>query len=294
MSDILYAYRNGGCDVAIYQDGTKIRKVFDATLPPVHPEQMDLKITNWCDAGCFWCHEKSTRRGRHGDVNAMLSLLKDLPEGVEIAIGGGDPLSHPDFENLARGLRDFGLIPNVTVNGRHLDRHRDQLEKLISQKLVFGVGVSFFEKMPTWEYEHLVVHLIAGVDDPAVLDDLPQKKLLILGYKDFGRGQKFRSKNSDKVEANLAQWGRELLWIAKEHLVSFDTLAIKLLDPSRLFREQETFQEAFMGEEGQYSMYVDGVTQEFAVSSYSEERVKWTSDINQMFQDVRSKQIFLY
>lgn len=286
MSKLLYAYSNGGYDVEIHSDGTKIRKVLDSSVPPAHPEQMDLKITNWCDAGCFWCHEKSTKRGQHGDVDGMLSLLQDLPPGVEIAIGGGDPLSHPEFERLVRGLRGFGLIPNVTINGRHLERHRRPLEKLISEQLVFGVGVSLHEKLPDWDYEHMVIHMIAGVDDPAILDDTARKKLLILGYKDFGRGVKFRGKNADKVDANLAQWGRELLWIAKEHHVSYDTLAIKLLDPSRIFRRYETFEQSFMGDEGHFSMYVDGVAQEFAVSSYSPDRYKWTT-INGMFGDVR-------
>jgi hypothetical protein len=42
-----------------------------------------------------------------------------------------------------------------------------------------------------------------------------------------------------------------------------------------------------MGDEGQFSMYVDGVLQQFAVSSYSKERFGWTSIVD-MFQHVRS------
>ena len=283
---LMHRYVNGGYEVSIYEDGTKMRVETDPGVPPVHAEQMDLKITDWCDAGCFWCHEKSTRKGAHGDVGAMLRLLSDLPAGVEIAIGGGDPLSHPDFDRLVLGLRDFGLVPNVTVNGRHLARHRAQLERLIAQKAVYGVGVSFFEKLPEWDYEHMVVHMIAGVDGPEALDGAARQKILLLGYKDFGRGSKFKAKNAESVEKTIAQWYRELLWIAREHHVSFDTLAIKLMDPKRLFKSAETYERRFMGEEGQFSMYVDGVTQQFSVSSYSKERFGWT-DINDMFAQVR-------
>jgi len=43
-----------------------------------------------------------------------------------------------------------------------------------------------------------------------------------------------------------------------------------------------------MGEEGQFSMYVDGVEQKYAISSYSAERENW-SEIEKMFANVRSK-----
>lgn len=280
------SYRNGGYEVSLHSDGTKVRREIDPSLAPAHPEQMDLKITDWCDAGCFWCHEKSTRRGAHGDVGAMLALLSELPAGVEIAIGGGDPLSHPEFSRLARGLRDLGLIPSVTVNGRHLARHRGQIETLIGEKAIYGVGVSFFGRLPEWEYEHKVVHMIVGVDDPAALDGASPQKLLLLGYKDFGRGSKFMAKDPEGVARNIAQWFRELPWLAREHHLSFDTLAIKQLEPARLFKAPELYERRYMGDEGQFSMYVDAVKQEFAVSSYSQERFPW-SDFRSMFGIVR-------
>jgi hypothetical protein len=283
---LLHAYRNGGYEVSIYANGTKVRHAFDPSIAPEHPEQMDLKITDWCDAGCAWCHEKSTTRGQHGDVDAMLNLLKDLPPGVEIAIGGGDPLSHPGFSDLVAGLRGFGLIPSVTVNGRHIARHRAQLETLIGRGHVFGVGVSFFDEMPDWDYEHMVVHMIAGVDKPEALDDVKRSKLLILGYKNFGRGEKYRHAFSEKVQANIDQWFRELPILARNHHLSFDTLAISLLRPDRLFKDRSTYEKRYMGDEGQFSMYVDGVMQQAAISSYSKDRYEWT-DIRSMYQVVR-------
>lgn len=280
------SYRNGGYRVSIHEDGTKVRRRIASGLPPEHPEQLDLKITDWCDAGCFWCHEMSTKRGAHGDVDAMLDLLSGLPAGVEIAIGGGDPLSHPDFPRLARGLRDAGLLPSVTVNGRHLERSLPALKELAAEKAVYGVGVSFFQSLPEWDYPHKVVHMIAGVDDPSVLDGAPRQKVLVLGYKDFGRGEKHRSKRPAEVAEGIARWRRELLWLAREHHVSFDTLAIEQLEPSRLFLSGREYSRRFMGKEGEFSMYVDGVRQEFAVSSYSSARQPW-SDIQSMFASVR-------
>ncbi len=132
----------------------------------------------------------------------------------------------------------------------------------------------------------MVVHMITGVDRPEALDDVKKTKLLLLGYKNFGRGEKYREAFPDAVQANLNQWYRELPLIAMRHHVSFDTLAISLLKPGRLFKEESVYKSRYMGDEGQFSMYVDGVTQQYAISSYSKERHAW-SDIYAMFQTVR-------
>ena len=285
----LARWKNGGYEVALYSDGTKIRRVIDATIPPQLPEQMDLKITDWCDAGCAWCHEKSTLRGKHGDLDAAIVLLNNMPSGTEIAIGGGDPLSHPDFARFVRAIREKGLIPSVTVNGRHLARHRALLDTLTQEGSLFGVGVSMYDQIPDWDYEHMVVHMIAGVDNPALLDGLDRRlKILLLGYKRHGRGIKWASGEREKgVEANIQHWRRALFWLARSHHLSFDTLGIEQLEPQRLFQDQETFERHHMGDEGTFSMYVDAVTQTYGVSSYAGLRLPWTN-MEDMFGQIRA------
>ena len=97
--ELLQKYKNGNVDVEIYTDGTKIQEwegdYKDAK--PEFPNSMDVKITNYCDLNCPFCHEESTTKGKHGDLNKLLEILSDLPKGVEIAIGGGNPLDHPDL-----------------------------------------------------------------------------------------------------------------------------------------------------------------------------------------------------
>jgi hypothetical protein len=283
-------YRNGGYRVELYADGTKVRTTLDATQPPRLPEQLDVKITDWCDAGCAWCHEGSTPRGAHCDVDRTLALFKDLLPGTEIAIGGGDPLSHPEFERLVRGLRSFGIVPSVTVNGRHFARHRETLERLTRDGQLFGVGVSYHDSIPDWDYEHMVLHLIAGVNHPFVLDAATRRmKVLLLGYKWFGRGKKFFEMRPQPVQDIIAAWYRELFHVAQSHHVSFDNLAIEQLKPERLFKDPETYRRQYMGPEGQFSMYVDAVTETFALSSYSAERFAW-SDMQDMFGQVRQRE----
>jgi hypothetical protein len=291
---LLHGWRNGGWQVELYSDGTKVRTEVDPRQPPLLPEQMDFKLTDWCDAGCAWCHEKSTPKGAHGSVERSLALLRELPPGVEIAIGGGDPLSHPEFERFVRGLRSLGLVPSVTVNGRHLERHRDVLERLTGQGQLFGVGVSYSKEhgLPQWDYPHMVLHLIAGVDHPSVLDEANRRmKVLLLGYKRFGRGQKLFEVRAQEVQQTLSAWYRELFHVAQSHHLSFDNLAIEQLKPERLFSSCLDYEQRYMGPEGQFSMYLDAVTETFALSSYSAERFAW-SNMREMFARVRQGQGF--
>lgn len=288
----LASYRNGGYQVDIHTDGTKVRSALDASLPPVLPEQMDLKLTDWCDAGCAWCHEKSTPKGAHGDVGRTLELLKPLPAGVEVAIGGGDPLSHPEFERFVHGLRAQGLVPSVTVNGKHFARHRQTLERLTSEGQLFGVGISYSQGagLPDWDYPHMVLHLIAGIDSPSVLDEATKRmKVLLLGYKRFGRGARLFELRTQEVTDALAAWYRELFVVAQDHHLSFDNLAIEQLRPQRLFKDPAAYRQQYMGPEGQFSMYVDAVTETFALSSYDADRFAWTN-MRDMFAKVRQGQ----
>lgn len=292
MINFPVSYQNGGFNVSIEADGTKVRSTISDD-PPAHPEHMDLKITNWCDANCSWCHEQSNKEGKHGDVNAILDLLAPLPAGVEVAIGGGDPLSHPEFDTLIQGLTDQGIICNVTVNGKHFDRHIANIEKFINNGWLHGVGISFQGKIPKWDYPGMVLHLIAGVHKPEVLDQAESRlKVLLLGYKKHGRGAGLFDVIGDEIVKNIKQWKRELFVVAQEHNLSFDNLAIEQLDPKRLFASLAAYESRFMGEEGSFGLYVDAVEQTFALSSYSKERSTW-SDIVSMFRDVRESQGFI-
>lgn len=291
MQNILHEYTNGGFSVQIYKDGTKIREQI-GSVPAVMPEQMDLKITNWCDAGCGWCHENSTTAGKHADLNKTLDLLKVLQPGTEVAIGGGDPLSHPDFSYFVKELRKIGIVPSVTVNGRHLQRSMAILQALTKSEDLFGVGVSYFNEVPDWDYPNLVLHLITGINPPTVLEGHSNKKVLLLGYKDFGRGQKMLQIQPEFVRNNMSLWYRLLPWVAKEHHLSFDNLAIEQLNPRRIFANSAAYSERYMGPEGQFSMYIDAVEQEFALCSYAKERHSW-SNMKDMFRTIQRSQGFI-
>ena len=93
--NLIGRYTNGNYNVSIFEDGTKIRENELDSLDPNFPENIDLKITDFCDAGCLYCHENSTKNGLHGDLD--VAFIETLKPYTELAIGGGNPLDHPSL-----------------------------------------------------------------------------------------------------------------------------------------------------------------------------------------------------
>ena len=290
MKNTISSYKNGNTIVTIYDDGTKIREIFKDGVPK-YPESIDVKITNWCDAGCAWCHEKSTKSGNHADLNKLIDILIDLPKGTELAIGGGHPLSHPDFEDFIIEMTAHGLICNVTVNEHHFLKEFKRIQKYTKNEWIRGVGYSYKSQPCPWHYEHLVTHLIIGVHDFSVLNEIVKynKKILLLGYKEFGRGVKYKNIDAN-IEKRINYWYR-MLWKAVDIAhISMDNLAVKQLNPARMFANEEKYKECYMGDDGTYTMYIDAVNQQFAKSSTSCKRQKFNDlKIDEMFKEIRNE-----
>lgn len=282
MSEILASYLNGNNTVTIYTDGTKERIIVDSFNK--FPESVDCKITNWCDAGCSYCHESSTRKGLHGDLEPIIKFFTQLPKGVEIAIGGGHPLSHPEFEYFVKELSNAGIICNVTINEKHFNKELLRLIKLIENKHIYGVGYSYSSNVCEYQYEHLVNHVIIGITPFSELENIIKynDKVLLLGYKfNTGRGLKYSNKpiNNSKIRDNINEWYRHLHLAVKMCNISFDNLAISQLNPSRLLLDQEDYNEFYMGKDGEHTMYIDAVSQTYSISSTDHNKYK-LSDTN--------------
>lgn len=277
--DLISKYQNGNTTVVIYEDGTKIRE-FDNTPEIYFPESLDVKITNYCDLGCKYCHENSTIEGEHADLEKLKAVLISLPAGVELAIGGGNPLDHPNLIEFLIWCQERGLICNITVNQRHLKKHLATLETLIEEKLIYGLGISIvnnhyreIEYLKTLT-NNIVYHLIAGVNNVFELDSLNSIgncKVLILGYKNFGRGVYYYSK---EVDRNIELWQEQLPLYLGKFSISFDNLALEQLNVQSMI-SKNVWDSFYMGDDFSFTMYVDAVKQEYGPTSKSLDRVSF-------------------
>lgn len=296
-SKILGEYINGNYKVSIYEDGTKIRETLnerDNEFIPEYPECMDVKICNKCDMWCSFCHEDSKPDGEIGEILTS-KFWETLKPYTEVAVGGGNPLEHPDLIAFLLKAKKLNLIPNLTVNQVHFMRNWAFLKFLCEQKLIYGLGVSLVDSSQEFinkvkEFPNAVIHIINGVVTKEQLEYLANKnlKVLILGYKNFRRGYFYLDVNLNKVNKNkkfLYEYLEQMLKDFK--VVSFDNLAIKQLDVKRLLSEQE-WNEFYMGDDGKFTMYIDLVKNQFALCSVAEIRFDLLDDIKLMFEKVRS------
>lgn len=291
--NLLGEYQNGNYKVTIFEDGTKIRETInpdDDKFLSEFPECMDVKITNYCDIGCPYCHENSTTNGLHGDI-LQVDFINSLRPFTELAIGGGNPLSHPDLIEFLKVLKAKNIIANLTVNQKHFIDNQIMLQYLVNEKLIYGLGVSLTKTtdelvMDLNMFPNAVLHIINGVVSIEDLQELYDQdfKVLILGYKEFRRGNDYYS---NRVEKNKQQLYRELPNIIKRFkVVSFDNLAIEQLNVKRLMSDKQ-WNEFYMGDDGQFTMYIDMVNKEFARCSVSDKRHKLMNNIKDMFQIVK-------
>ena len=290
-------YQNGNYTVTINtQNGTKIRENDLDFFRADFPESMDIKICNKCDMGCPQCHENSTPDGKCGDIMSE-SFIDKLHPYTELAIGGGNPLEHPSLVPFLEKCQRLNLIPSMTVNQMHFMKHKNFLKALIDKKLIYGLGISlvyitdeFIEMVK--EFPNAVIHIINGIVHPVQLEALANNgfKILILGYKEFRRGEVLYKSQPQTIEDVKAMLYHALPKIIEENwfdVVSFDNLAIKQLDAQRLM-SAEDWDQFYMGDDGSATMYVDMVSREFAKSSTSTERYPLEDDIVTMFEKIRS------
>lgn len=288
--ETLYTIQNGNVHIQIKSDGTKIRE-YEGIAAPVTPESIDVKITDYCDAGCQYCHEMSTPRGKHADLDRLFEVLRPLPPGTEIAIGGGNPLSHPDLEPFLEKMAAKGIICNITVNEFHIEPYFALLERLIQRKHVYGVGISYTGKTASFQdtlakiqsiTDNVVLHAILGVNTEAEIEKFAElslqngrtPKILLLGYKQYGFGKKYYIVNRE-MDKTLRRWMIHFPKFLLKHkhnvVFSFDNLAIKQLELKRIFKKTD-WDRFYMGDDFVFTMYIDAVKQQFAPSSTSDNR----------------------
>ncbi len=81
------------------------------------PREAHLQITQVCGLPCAHCYMENS--GSHVPLDTVTSRLDALAdEGIlRVALGGGEPLRHPDLPAIAAHARSRGLAVGVTTSG---------------------------------------------------------------------------------------------------------------------------------------------------------------------------------
>ena len=294
MANVLAKYKNGNYIVILADDGTKIRINDLDNLTPSFAESIDCTITTKCDGGCPYCYLGCNENGKHADLDQP--FFDTLHKGQELALNGND-LSHPDLLKFLVRMRRNGVICNITLNQKHFIKYAMSIKNLATIGLIHGIGVSLTDSSDEKLYEMLssipntVVHVIDGLIAKEDIDNMSDKgiKMLILGYKPIGRGKEYFNKHKAEINNNIKYLRDNLKEISRHFdVVSFDNLAIEHLDVESLVKK-DRWDELYMGDEGQYTFFIDAVKKKFAVSSLSEEQYNLMDNVDDMFQYVTEK-----
>ena len=295
--ELLGIYKNGNFTTKIFSDGTKVRETEDDEFKAAFAENMDIKISNYCDMGCKFCHEGSTKNGKHGDI-LNEKFIDTLHPYQEVALGGGDATSHPELIPFLQELKDKKVIVNMTVNQKHFEQKQDLIKRLVDEKLIYGIGVSLVNPTDEFislvkQYPNAVIHVINGVLRPSDVETLADNdlKMLILGYKQLRRGNEYYVADHENIVVKQ-MWLKDNLDEIVNHfkVVSFDNLAIEQLNVHRLMSKEE-WDEFYMGDDGTMTYYIDMVERKFARSSTADfdKRYDLLDSVDDMFQKIVSE-----
>jgi len=91
------------------------------------PELADISISNHCTKGCDFCYRSSKENYCFMSLNDYEYLIKQLKHPYwgnvfQVALGGGEPLEHPDFMKIIDITLAYGIVPNFTTNGEYLSK----------------------------------------------------------------------------------------------------------------------------------------------------------------------------
>lgn len=127
------------------------------------PELADISISNHCTNGCDYCYRDSQNNHTFMSIEEYAYLLRCLQHPTwgtvfQVALGGGEPLEHPDFLTFIDMTCEAGIVPNFTTNGRHLT---PELAIPLTGKIgAVAVSVSHLDELP---YTNSNMLLAAGL-----------------------------------------------------------------------------------------------------------------------------------
>lgn len=278
------------------ESGAKVRLAFnneiaesDVPHADLHkafaPELVDMKVTDKCPYECAHCYQGSTKDASHADFTYMLQKLDELARlrVFEVAYGGGEPTTHPDFLELLKETRKRKIVPNFTTrNLGYLKKHGQELVDLVGR---IAYSVDFEEEIDAFTKYHSenakkksknasVFSLRrknawqSSVGIQHVVGSVPQDKLIklikycaenlvdltLLGWKDTGRGSEVKPHPVDWKAACAA---------AKVRRIKIDTSLARATDMTGI--DPETYHTS----EGSVSCYIDAVERKIGPSSYA-------------------------
>ncbi|GIU69194.1 MAG: hypothetical protein KatS3mg002_0430 [Candidatus Woesearchaeota archaeon] len=239
---------------------------------PDTPELVDLKITDYCDKECNFCYQGSSKKGKHAEENTIYNILWVLKElkVFEVALGGGEPTTHPHFKKILKNVVNYGMVPNFTTS--RLDWMYEDPEIF---DYVGGIGYTCTSNLDTkildkilkdFNYFNtkLTIQIPMGCVTRNEFEYIVKYakdrylNILLLGFKKDGRAHKF-----NPIDYH---WWCDIIEKNKIYYFGVDTSMLYEYLPILELKSDSVF---FSSPEGSRSMYIDAIEQFIAPASYN-------------------------
>jgi len=103
----------------------ELRMIGKALASTKHPILVHVIPMRQCNLACTYCNEYDdfSKPVPLDEMKTRLDLLADMGTSI-ITISGGEPLMHPELDEVIRHIRRRGMIAGMITNGFYLNRER--------------------------------------------------------------------------------------------------------------------------------------------------------------------------
>src|ERR1700716_2380998 len=103
----------------------ELKMIGKALVSTKHPILVHIIPMRRCNLDCGYCKEYDdvSRPVPLEEMKRRLDALADMGTSI-ITISGGEPLMHPDLDELIRHIRHRGMIAGLITNGFYLNKER--------------------------------------------------------------------------------------------------------------------------------------------------------------------------
>ncbi len=227
------------------------------------PELLDISITNYCERCCEFCYRESDSQGLSMSLPLYEYVISEARKcGVsQVALGGGNPNQHPQFIDILRMTREYGIVPSYTTNGQGMTA---QIYKA-TRKYAGAIAVSWYDDgedakrviQHCKEYGIPVnIHVI--LDNDSIENVMPMMEnapldqvnaVIFLNYKPVGKSHRQVLRHDDSVNESI----RNLI-IQNRVRVGFDSCMISHLVKTDNIIDSRSID---FCEAGRFSAFVD-------------------------------------
>src|SRR5271157_3776340 len=103
----------------------ELRSIGKALVSTKHPFLVHIIPMRRCNLDCTYCNEydDASKPVPLAEMKKRLDLLAEMGTSI-ITISGGEPLMHPELDEIIRHIRKRGMIAGLITNGFFLNKER--------------------------------------------------------------------------------------------------------------------------------------------------------------------------